>query len=192
MAHVFEPAASGRSKCRACFQPIARGELRFGERLDNPFADREMTVWFHPACAAFKRPEAFLQALAETHATVPDCERLERAARQGASHRRVPRIDGAERAPSGAAKCRSCGQPIARGSWRIRLAYYQEGLFSPGGFVHCDCRKAYFETDDILDRVLHFSARLSDEEREQLRQAFGTDPASASATDRSPVGSDES
>ena len=32
-----------------------RGELRFGERLPNPFAEGEMTVWFHPLCAAYKR-----------------------------------------------------------------------------------------------------------------------------------------
>jgi hypothetical protein len=84
MAHVFEPAASGRAKCRGCAQPIQRGELRFGERLPNPFA---------------------------------------------------------------------------------------EGRFSPGGFVHFDCRKAYFETDDVLDHVLQFSPALSESEREELRNA---------------------
>ena len=26
-----------------------------------------MTHWFHPACAAYKVPEALLQALGETH-----------------------------------------------------------------------------------------------------------------------------
>ena len=35
-------------KCRGCGRPIARGELRFGERLPNAFAEGEMTVWFHP------------------------------------------------------------------------------------------------------------------------------------------------
>lgn len=170
---VFNSAPTGRAKCRGCSRPIARGELRFGERLENPFAEGEMTVWFHPGCAAFKRPEAFLQALTETPASVPDQERLEQAARRCVAHQRLARIDGAERAPSGAAKCRSCGQPIARGSWRIRLVVYQEGRFSAGGFVHCDCRKAYFEADDILDQLLHFSQGLSDEEREQLRRECG-------------------
>jgi hypothetical protein len=49
--------------------------------------------------------------------------------------------------------------------------FYEEGRFSPGGFVHLDCRKAYFETDDVLDQVLHFSPALNEEEREALRGA---------------------
>jgi hypothetical protein len=45
-----------------------------------------------------------------------------------------------------------------RRSWRIRLVFYEESRFALGGFVHLGCRKAYFETDDVLDQVLHFSA----------------------------------
>jgi hypothetical protein len=171
VSNVFEPASSGRSKCRGCSLPIARGELRFGERLPNPFADGEMTIWFHPACAAYKRPEPLLQALAETSANVPDRERLERAARSQLVQRRLPRISGAERAPGGQAKCRHCRRPIERGGWRVRLVFYEEGQFSPGGFVHLACRKEYFETEDIVDPLLHFSADLSDDEREELRRA---------------------
>jgi len=180
VSHLFEPASSGRSKCRGCNRSIQRGELRFGERLLNPFAEGEMTLWFHPTCAAYKRPEPLLQVLEETLENVPDRERLERAARSSRVHRRLPRIDGAERAPSGQAKCRSCRQPIVRGSWRIRLVFYEEGRFSPGGFVHLDCRKAYFETKDVLDQVLHFSWDLSDRERDELRRACDTDPSSLS------------
>src|SRR5258708_20052030 len=92
MSHLFEQAASGRSKCRACAQPIQRGELRFGERLPNPFADGEMTVWFHPTCAAYKRAESLLQALVETPASVPDREILEPIARPTLPHRPPPPI----------------------------------------------------------------------------------------------------
>ena len=99
MLHVFEHASSGRSKCRGCGQPIARGELRFGERLPNPFADGEMTHWFHPTCAAYKRPEPLLEGLKETQQSVPAREALESAARRSLAQRRLPRIDGAERAP---------------------------------------------------------------------------------------------
>jgi hypothetical protein len=60
-----------------------------------------------------------------------------------------------------------------RGGWRIRLVFYQEGRFAPAGFVHLDCGAAYFETDDVLDPLLHFSADLSDGEREELRRALG-------------------
>ena len=176
LLHLFEPASSGRSKCRGCGKLIALGELRFGERLPNPFGGGEMTLWFHPACAAYKRPEPVLQALAGTSQNLPDRGGLERAARGSLAHRRLPRIDGAERAPSGQAKCRSCRQRIQRGSWRIRLVFHEEGRFSPGGFVHLDCRQAYFETDELRDQVLHFSSALSSEELEELRSALEAGP----------------
>ena len=152
---------------------IARGELRFGERLPNPFADGEMTIWFHPLCAAYKRPEALLQGLTQSSDAVPERERLEEAAGKQRTHRRLPRISGAERAPSSQAKCRSCRETIERGGWRIRLVFHEDGQFAPGGFIHLDCRRNYFETDDIAGPLLHFSAGLSDAERAELRQACG-------------------
>jgi hypothetical protein len=171
MPNVFEPAASGRAKCRGCSRPIAKGELRFGERLPNPFADGEMTIWFHPLCAAYKRPEPLLQGLAEAGNELPERERLERAANRQLAHRRLPRINGAEHAPTAQAKCRSCREPIERGRWRIRLVFYEEGQFAASGFVHLECRKDYFETDDILEPLLHFSPGLTAAERAELAQA---------------------
>jgi len=174
--HVFEPASSGRARCRGCARPIQRGELRFGERLPNPFAEGEMTLWFHPACAAYKRPEPLLETLAQTPDGVPEREALERAARASSAHRRLPRVDGAERAPSGQAKCRGCHQPIERATWRIRLVFYEEGRFSPGGFVHLDCRKDYFEGHDVLAPLLLFSPNLNDAERAELARACAAAP----------------
>jgi poly(ADP-ribose) polymerase-like protein len=173
MPHVLEAASSGRAKCRGCGRAIARGELRFGERLPNPFAEGEMTLWFHPMCAAYKRPEAVLQFLAEAPEGTPDREALEQSARGSSAHRRLPRIDGAQRAPSSQAKCRSCKQRIERGTWRIRLVFFEEGRFMPGGFVHLDCRGAHFEGHDILKPLLHFSPDLSDDERTELTVACG-------------------
>ncbi len=132
-----------------------------------------MTLWFHPACAAYKRPQPLLEALGEAPENLPDREALERAARSSLAHRRIPRIDGAERSPSGQARCRSCRETIVRGSWRIRLAFFEEGgRFSPGGYVHLACRRAYFEDGEVLDQILHFSPDLSQEEREELRRAY--------------------
>lgn len=136
-----------------------------------------MTLWFHPLCAAYKRPQPVLEALAGKIEGVPDRENLERAALKSGTHRRVPRIDGAERSPSGQARCRSCHEPIARGTWRIRIVFYEEGRFSPGGYLHLTCRKAYFETEDVSDQVLHFSPALSDADREELIGAFNTEQA---------------
>jgi len=171
MAHVFEPAASGRSKCRACGLALRRGELRFGERLPNLFGEGDMTLWFHPRCAAYKRPQPLLEALTETTLEIPDRPALERIARGGAAHRRLPRIDGAERAPSGQARCRHCREPIERNTWRIRVVFYEEGRFFPGGFVHLACRAGYFETGDVLDRLLDLSPALAQEELTALERA---------------------
>ena len=171
MPHVFEPAATGRSKCRGCGRAIERGELRFGERIPNPFADGETTLWFHPLCAAYKRPEPMLEALAQSTDSVPNRDELERAARASLALPLLPRIDGAERA-KGQATCRQCRQPIPRGDWRIRLVGYDEGQFSPLGFIHVACAKDYFETADILEHVLHFSPALSNAEREELRSVL--------------------
>lgn len=168
MAHLFESASSGRSKCRGCGRAIAKGEIRFGERLANPFAEGEMTHWFHPLCAAYKRPEAMHEAL-QAGGDVPDRASLEAAVRSASAFRRLPRIDGAERSPTGQAKCRHCREPIEKGAWRIRLVFHEEGTFSPGGFIHLGCRQAYFETGDMVEHVLHFSHALGDEERAALR-----------------------
>src|SRR3984893_17882272 len=108
MAHLFEPATSGRAKCRGCAQPIQRGELRFGERVPNNFGEGETTLWFHPLCAAYKRRRRLLEAVSETTDGVPDREGLERAALGSVANERLQRIDGAERSPTGQAKCRSC------------------------------------------------------------------------------------
>lgn len=184
MAHLFEPAATGRSKCRGCAQPIQRGELRFGERVPNNFGEGETTLWFHPLCAAYKRPQALLEAVSETTDGVPGRESLERAALGSVAHERLQRIDGAERSPTGQAKCRSCHEPIERGSWRIRVVFFEEGRFAPGGFVHLACRKAYFGTDDILEQVLQFSPALSDTDRDELIRAFDTEQTDPSPQPR--------
>jgi hypothetical protein len=179
MPHLFEPAPTGRAKCRGCGKAIARGELRFGEQLPNPFADGEMSLWFHPMCAAYKRPEALLERLAEGAADVADAAALERAARASSAQRRLPRIDGAERAPSAQAKCRHCKERIERGAWRIRLIYFEEGRFSPGGSIHLDCRQAYFEGHDVLAPLLHFSPDLTDDDRAELTRACAAESPQA-------------
>lgn len=168
MGHTLEQATSGRAKCRACTQPIAKGELRLGERLPNPFGEGEMTLWYHPACAAYKRPEVALEVLAASGALLPERATLEEAAQRSAAHRRLPRIDGAERAKTGQAKCRHCHEAIARGGWRVRLSFFEDGRFSPGGLVHLTCRLAYFETSAIADALLHFSPELDAGDRAEL------------------------
>jgi len=171
VAHVIEPASSSRAKCRSCDESIAKGDLRFGERQPNAFGDGEMTLWFHLPCAAYSRPEPFLETLP---ATPPDAaiEPLAAAARFGIAHRRVPRLHGAERAPSGRAHCRSCRELIGKGEWRLPLVFFEDYRFSPGGYIHAQCALAYFETVELRDRIRHFSPELREPELAELAAAM--------------------
>jgi len=169
VAHVLEPATSSRARCRGCGRLIEQGTLRFGERMPNSYGEGEMTLWLHPLCAAYKRPEPLLAALQAPTAAAGELPQLAAIARRTLQHERLTRIDGAERAASGQARCRHCREPIARGSWRVRLVFHDEGgRFNPGGFIHLACASAYFEAPAPLEQLLHFSRELSAEERADL------------------------
>lgn len=173
MTHVIEPAKTGRAKCRGCDRTIGKGELRFGERVPNVFGDGETTLWFHLRCGAFKRPEPFLEALSgsDDGNDMDDAEDLAASAREGILHRRLPRLNGAERAPTGRARCRCCRQPIPRGAWRFPLVYFEEYRFEPSGFIHAGCASEYFGTTDLLDRARYFSPALSEDDLRELGEA---------------------
>src|SRR5262245_48080754 len=177
MAHVLEPAPTGRAKCRGCGAVIAAKSLRFGEVLPNPFADGETTHWFHPLCAAYKRPEPLLEALQARTEPLEDGERLGAAAREGVAHPRLPRINGAERASSGRAECRSCHDTIDKGAWRVVLVFYEEGRFSNAGFLHARCAPAYFESTDVLPRVKHFSPGVTEDDRKEIEKELASPSA---------------
>jgi hypothetical protein len=168
MSHLIQPAPSGRSKCRGCGDRIAAGELRFGESLPNRFAEGEMTHWFHLDCAAYKRPGPFLETLEARPEPLADTQPLASEAKHGIAHRRLPRVNGAERSPSGRAQCRSCRGRIEKGAWRIALVFYEDGRFEPSGFIHVPCAQDYFETIEVLPRLRRFSPDLSDEDLGEL------------------------
>lgn len=171
MPHVIERARSGRAKCRGCGRPIPSGDWRLGERVPNAFADEgsETTLWYHPTCGALMRPEPFLDALAGSTDGLPDREWLEREARLGVVHRRLPRAATVARAPSGRAACRACREPIAKDEWRIALKYYEDGRFVASGFIHLRCAARYFETTDLIDRLRYLSPELSASDIEEIR-----------------------
>jgi hypothetical protein len=173
---VLETAPTGRAKCRACGQAIAKGTVRLGERLPNPFADgedAETTHWYHPVCAAFRRPEPLLEALQHATVDVVDRSRLEAEASIGVAHRRAVRVDAAERAPSGRATCRACRLPIARDTWRIGLVFYEDGRFAPSGYIHATCAPTHLETSALMPRLRHFSPELSEVDLAELEVAIG-------------------
>ncbi len=177
MAHTIEPAASGRARCRGCQETIAKGELRLGARLPNPFVEGELTLWFHLVCGAYKHPQAYLDAAADTTETLDNREWLSTEAKRSLEHERLPRLDRADRAPTGRASCRSCREPIAKGAWRICLVYFEEveGRFQPSGFVHPKCAKEYFGTDDVIARLQHFSPGLEAKEVQEIQSELNDD-----------------
>jgi hypothetical protein len=146
--------------------------MRFGESLPNAFGAGEMTLWFHPICAAYKLPDAVLEALQQATEPVPDAENLRVAALKCKDHPRLARIGGAEHSRSGQATCRHCQEPIAKGTLRIRIVYYEDGRFAPGGYIHVACSKAYFETEDVLEPLLQLSPPLNEADRQELETSF--------------------
>jgi len=185
MPHVIEPAATGRAKCRGCGEKIAAGTLRFGESLPNPFAEGETLHWFHLECGAYKRPESFLGALAAQAEPVPDAEALRGEAQRGLDHPRLARVAAAERDPSGRAACRHCRQKIEKGAWRIGLVFWEDGRFSPAGSLHAACCRGYFETAEIVPRLVRFTPGLTgaDVSELQLQLAKDSPPAATTSTD---------
>ncbi len=169
--HTIEPAASGRAKCRGCGEKISKDELRLGARLPNPFVEGELTLWFHLACGAYKRPEPYLEAARNTTETIDNSEWLETEAKRSLEYERLPRLNGADRAPTGRARCRSCRELIEKGVWRISVVYYDEteGRFEPSGYIHPKCAKNYFGTTDVVDRLRHFSPGLEASDVDEIR-----------------------
>jgi len=187
LVSTLETATTGRAKCRGCGEPIARGDERLGARLPNPYGDGEMTLWFHPVCGAYKRPEAMRAALDALGAADAKHAGLAEIARTGVGHARAQRLDGAERAPSGQARCRSCRTAITKGAWRARLVFFDEGgHFTSGGFVHLECVRAYCEMESeedmgqVLDRLVHFSPALAAPDVDALRVALNAEKPSES------------
>lgn len=182
MAHSLELAPTGRAMCRGCGQKIAAKTVRLGEQVPNPFSDDGglTTQWYHPICGAFRRPEAFLEALGAT-AVEPAVEidgrdALLHEAQLGVTHRRAPRVHTASLAPTGRATCRACKALIEKDSWRIALVFYEDGRFNPSGYIHAACAAGYLETTDILPRVRHFSPELTDADIAAFAAALATPP----------------
>jgi hypothetical protein len=115
-----------------------------------------------------------LELLDATTDLVEGREELARHAREGIAHRRLPRVDVISRAPSGRATCRHCREPIAKDTWRIALVFYEDGRFSPSGYIHLTCAPPYLEATDIVDRLRQFSPERTDEEWGEIGRVLGT------------------
>jgi len=172
MPDQIAPSPSARAKCRGCGRAIDKGDLRFGEADQNPFGEGETHRWFHVRCAALRRPER-IAPLLEADANLPERERLLAFTKEGVEHHRLPRIAGAARASSGRAHCRHCRELIEKGSWRVILEIWEDGRFSPMGFIHTACAKDYFGTTGALERIQLIAEGFSESDLEELRAALG-------------------
>jgi hypothetical protein len=122
---VIEPAKSGRASCRTCREKIGKGELRFGQ-VDYSFDDDGSYRWHHLTCAAKRRAEdveaAYEQEAWVEGLEVPSLDELrklrEKAEEVKKAKKEAPYV---ERAPSGRSKCKSCGELIDQGAWRVAL-----------------------------------------------------------------------
>jgi hypothetical protein len=152
MPSVIERATTGRAKCRACSQPIAKGDERFGEALPNAYGEGESLFWFHLACAACSRPESLLPVVEQGEGAL-EREALISLAKDGIANPRLCRIAKAERASSGRARCRHCRELIEQGALRLSLQLFEEGRFNPIGTIHATCAVHYFEVEPDLDRL---------------------------------------
>jgi hypothetical protein len=153
MTSVIERASSGRAKCRACGQAIAKGEERFGEALPNAYGEGESLFWFHLRCAACSRPEALLALIEQGQAAPEGAADLIALARDGVAQPRLSRILKAERASSGRARCRHCRELIEQGSLRLALQMFEEGRFNSIGTIHASCAVHYFGAEPAMERL---------------------------------------
>jgi len=177
VAHTIEIAKSGRAGCRTCRNPIAKGELRFGEETPNQFGEPGDTSyrWHHIKCAATKLPSELREALAAYGGEVPDREELDKLMAE-ADANRPPPFPYADRAPTGRAKCQGCGETLPKGALRVAVERdIERGMTvtKGAGYLHPACAAAFVEehgsTHDKLTEGLRANTRsLSEADLEAL------------------------
>jgi len=178
--HTIEEAKSGRAGCRTCRKPIAKGELRFGEEVENQFADGgEMTYrWHHLTCAATSKTEELRATLAANEGVPISAEQRAEMDRlmADADAKKPPPFPYADKAPTGRARCQGCGEAIGKGE--VRVAFEREierGMSTTkgAGYLHPKCAAGYIEQnggshDELTDALRKNTRELSEQEMEKL------------------------
>lgn len=179
MAHIIEEAKSGRAGCRTCRKPIAKGELRFGEEVENQFGDVGETThrWHHMNCAASAKSDELRLVLAAHEGTIPDEQKAElEKLMTEADAKKPPPYPYADKAPTGRARCQGCSEGIAKGEIRVAVERDIERgmtMTKGAGYLHPKCAAAYVEqnggTHDDLTKGLQANTRdLSEAEMGKL------------------------
>jgi poly [ADP-ribose] polymerase len=149
MAHTIEIAKSGRASCRTCRNPIAKGELRFGEEVANAFGDAgDMSYrWHHLKCAAGALPNELRSALDAYDGEVPERAELEKEMSE-ASAKKPPPFPYVDRAPTGRARCIGCHEAIAKDAPRVAIERDIDrgmSVVKGAGYLHPGCAAKYVE-----------------------------------------------
>ncbi len=176
MGHTIEAAKSGRASCKSCKQVIAKGELRFGEEVPNPFSEGEMSFkWHHLPCAAKKRPTALKEAIDTTELDVPDKDGLLKTIETSAKSEKPNKYPHADHAPTGRASCMACSEKIEKGDIRLAVRIEDEpGSFAKSGYLHpaCSVEHTGEEPEELMEKLRANSRNLSDADLEALEQAI--------------------
>ena len=178
MAHIIEEAKSGRAGCRTCKKPIAKGELRFGEEVENQFSDSGETThrWHHLKCAAGSKPDELRTVLPGFEAITPELRAEVEQLMTEADAKKPPPYPHADRAPTGRAKCQGCGESIPKGELRVCIERdIERGMTTTkgAGYLHPKCAAAYVEENggthaDLTEGLRKNTRDLSEPEMEKL------------------------
>ncbi|MDF2694742.1 MAG: hypothetical protein K0S65_3125 [Labilithrix sp.] len=181
MPHIIEEAKSGRAGCRTCRKPIAKGELRFGEEVENQFADGGETThrWHHMACAAGSKTDELRSTLSTHDGNPPIPDELKAELERlmaDADAKKPPPYPHADKAPSGRAKCQGCGETIAKGELRVAFERDIErgmSVMKGAGYLHPKCAAAHFEQngtshDELTEAIRTNTRDLSEQELDKV------------------------
>ena len=176
MPDRIEVATTGRARCRACRRGIAKGEERFAEAAPNPVAEGETQHYYHVACAAERRPQAFAALVSSLDPARAELASWLAAAQLATAHHRLERLGVLERAKSARANCRSCRELIEKDAWRVALQPIEDGRLGAWGFVHLRCVAAYAGVKPDAERLLRYS-ELPPEEAGEILEMLAALPA---------------
>jgi len=171
MAHTIETAKSGRAKCRKCKKPIDKGELRFGEEIENAFADdgRMSYRWYHLACGAGACPLGLNQALGAYEGEVENRDELDKIIASAKKKQKPKDYPYGELAPSGRSTCLACGEKIGKGDFRVAIEREVDtGSFvtTGAGYLHAACAPEHIgeSSAELLAKIKENTLALDDAE----------------------------
>ncbi len=160
--YIIEGARSSRSRCKTCRRSISKGGLRLGILVEGPYGAGHM--WHHLNCAAKRHAEQLEEAYAqeawneakEPPAKIPTLASLRALAQEAETRRRErPSLPYVEMDPSGRARCKQCGERLAKGRLRVvlgrRVEFGSQTRISPIQ-VHPACVAAALAADDTDTR----------------------------------------